>query len=209
MTRSWSLSKQSMETGVLTPWSSVIVWADPTVKNSTAIYNTKKISVTDRFHFDDAKYGDLFEREPFVARFKAPSAAVKDFFLAGIHTSPDDAKEEIANLVKVYDDAVKRFKIQDGVIMGDFNAACSYFPKKYWAENPLRQDKRFLWLIGDDIDTTVGQATCAYDRFVVGGSNLQKHAKNAKAVYYDQEYKVDLANAKRVSDHYPIEFVIA
>jgi len=171
-------------------------------------YNKNKISVADQFHFDDEAYGDLFEREPFVVRFKAPSAAVKDFFIAGIHTAPEDAKAEVGHLVQVYDDAVKRFKITDGVIMGDFNAACSYFAKKYWKDNPLRQDQRFLWLIGDDINTTVGKADCAYDRFVVAGSKLQKFAKNAKTYYYDDDYKISNEDAKLVSDHYPIEFQI-
>jgi len=171
-------------------------------------YNKNKLTVADSFHFDDEANGDLFEREPFIVRFKAPSAAVKDFFIAGIHTSPEAAKEEVGHLVKVYDDAIKRFKLTDGVIMGDFNAACSYFAKKYWKVNPLRQDPRFTWLIGDDINTTVGKADCAYDRFVVAGSKLTTHAKNAKTFYYDAEYKIDLDQARLVSDHYPIEFVL-
>jgi len=172
------------------------------------IYNKNKVSVADSFHFDDEANGDLFEREPFIVRFKTPSAPVKDFFIAGIHTSPEDAKAEVGHLVKVYDDAVKRFKITDGVIMGDFNAGCSYFAKKYWNDNPLRQDQRFLWLIGDDINTTVGKSNCAYDRFVVAGSKLRQNAKNAKTYYYDDDYKVPLDDAKLVSDHYPIEFTI-
>jgi len=170
------------------------------------IYNKNKVSVSDEFTFDNS--ADLFEREPYVVRFKAPSAAVKDFFIAGIHTSPEDAKEEIANLVKVYDAATKRFKLTDGVIMGDFNAACSYFAKKYWKDNDLRTDQRFLWLIGDDINTTVGKADCAYDRFVVAGSKLRQFSKNAKTYYYDDDYKIKLEDAKLVSDHYPIEFQI-
>jgi len=170
------------------------------------IYNKNKITVADQFHFDESK--DLFERPPFVVRFKAPSAPVKDFFIAGIHTSPEAAKEEVGDLVQVYDDAIKRFKLTDGVMMGDFNAACSYFAKKYWKDNPLRQDQRFLWLIGDDINTTVGKSDCAYDRFVVGGSKLRQFAKNAKTYYYDDDYKVSNDDAKLVSDHYPIEFTI-
>jgi len=173
------------------------------------IYNKNKVSVSDSFTFDDDAAGDLFEREPYVVRFKAPSAAVKDFFIAGIHTSPEQAKEEINDLVKVYDAAVKRFKLTDGVIMGDFNAACSYFAKKYWKDNDLRTDQRFLWLIGDDINTTVGKSDCAYDRFVVAGSKLRQYSKNAKTYYYDDDYKVELELAKLVSDHYPIEFQIS
>jgi endonuclease/exonuclease/phosphatase family metal-dependent hydrolase len=171
-------------------------------------YNKNKINVTDSFHFDDESKGDLFEREPFIVRFKAPSAPVKDFFIAGIHTNPSAAKEEVGHLVEAYDDAVKRFKINDGIIMGDFNAACSYFAKKYWKENALRQDSRFSWLIGDDINTTVGKADCAYDRVVVGGDKLKEHTKKAQTWYYDADHKIDLDMARLVSDHYPIEFKI-
>jgi len=171
-------------------------------------YNKNKINVTDSFHFEDEKHGDLFEREPFIVKFKASDAPVKEFFIAGIHTAPENAKEEVGNLVKVYDDAAKRFKIKDGIIMGDFNAACSYFAKKYWKENALRQDQRFTWLIGDDINTTVGKADCAYDRVVVGGENLQKYTKAAKTYYYNEAMNVDPDTTRLVSDHYPIEFQI-
>jgi len=171
-------------------------------------YNKNKIKVVDSFHFDDEKYGDLFEREPFIVRFNAAKAPVKDFFIAGIHTNPGAAKEEVGYLVKAYDDAVRRFKIDDGIVMGDYNAGCGYFAKKYWKENTFRQDARFKWLIGDDENTTVGKADCAYDRVVVGGKKLQSSTKSAQTYYYDKEMKVDIDTVRLVSDHYPVEFKI-
>jgi len=171
-------------------------------------YNKKKIQIKNKMHFDDKAAGDIFEREPFLVHFHVATAAVPDFFIGGIHTSAEKAVQEIGDLVKVYDQAIKKFKLQEGIIMGDYNAGCGYFPKKDWAANPFRKDPRFLWLIGDDIDTTVGKADCAYDRVVVGGKNLQKHVKNTKTYFYDREYKVDATLVKRVSDHYPVEFVI-
>lgn len=49
--------------------------------------------------------------------------------------------------------------------MGDFNAGCSYVPKKAWKNIRLRTDPGFVWLIGDEEDTTVKSSTkCAYDR---------------------------------------------
>lgn len=49
--------------------------------------------------------------------------------------------------------------------MGDFNAGCSYVPKKAWKDIRLRMDPKFVWLIGDQEDTTVKKSTnCAYDR---------------------------------------------
>lgn len=79
------------------------------------VFSKKKLKVVDSFHFDDEKHGDLFEREPFIVRFNAENAPVKDFFIAGIHTSPESAREEIASLVQAYNDAVKRFKIEVGL----------------------------------------------------------------------------------------------
>lgn len=54
---------------------------------------------------------------------------------------------------------------QNFIFMGDFNAGCSYVPKKAWKSIRLRTDPRFVWLIGDQEDTTVKKTTnCAYDR---------------------------------------------
>lgn len=54
---------------------------------------------------------------------------------------------------------------QNFIFMGDFNAGCSYVPKKAWKNIRLRTDTRFVWLIGDQEDTTVkGSTSCAYDR---------------------------------------------
>jgi hypothetical protein len=54
---------------------------------------------------------------------------------------------------------------QNFIFMGDFNAGCSYVPKKAWKNIRLRTDPGFVWLIGDQEDTTVKKSTnCAYDR---------------------------------------------
>lgn len=50
--------------------------------------------------------------------------------------------------------------------MGDFNADCNYVSKKAWNNIRLRTDPKFIWLIGDQEDTTVKMSTnCAYDRW--------------------------------------------
>lgn len=54
---------------------------------------------------------------------------------------------------------------QNFIFLGDFNAGCSYVPKKAWKNIRLRMDPKFVWLIGDQEDTTVKKSTnCAYDR---------------------------------------------
>lgn len=56
--------------------------------------------------------------------------------------------------------------LQNVIIAGDFNADCSYVTGREWAGVRLRTDPRFEWLLGDDIDSTVGNSNCAYDRSV-------------------------------------------
>lgn len=50
------------------------------------------------------------------------------------------------------------------MFLGDFNADCSYVTKKDWSSIRLRSSEVFKWLISDDMDTTVGNSDCAYDR---------------------------------------------
>ena len=170
------------------------------------LYKKSALQVVDSYHYDDKD--DRFEREPFIVRFSTTRAAVKNFFVVGLHASPEAAKAEIGDLVKVYDDAVARFKIANGALMGDFCADCSYFAKKYWKDNPLRQDPRFSWLIGDDNNSTVGKSQCAYDRIVVAGDKMRTNAGQARTEYVDQRFNLTMDFMKLVSDHYPIEFVI-
>ena len=82
-----------------------------------------------------------------------------------IHTKPDDAVSEVDKLVDVYDDVIKRWEIKNIVIMGDFNAACSYVRDTEWKNIRLANDKRFWWLIDDCQDTTLKGSRCAYDRY--------------------------------------------
>ena len=50
------------------------------------------------------------------------------------------------------------------LIMGDFNADCSYINNREKEELLLRTDPKYHWWIPDNLDTTVGNTDCAYDR---------------------------------------------
>ena len=80
-----------------------------------------------------------------------------------IHTSPRSAVSEIDALDSVHSDVVSRWHIEDVLIMGDFNADCSYVTKSKSSKLKLRSAK-YYWWIGDDVDTTVAATDCAYDR---------------------------------------------
>ncbi|XP_011885698.1 PREDICTED: deoxyribonuclease-1 isoform X4 [Cercocebus atys] len=62
---------------------------------------------------------------------------------------------------------------QDVMLMGDFNAGCSYVRPSQWSSIRLRMSPTFQWLIPDTADTTATSTHCAYDRIVVAGTLLQ------------------------------------
>lgn len=54
---------------------------------------------------------------------------------------------------------------QDIVLLGDFNAGCSYVTSSKWQQIRLFTDTSFQWLIPSDADTTVSDTNCPYDRY--------------------------------------------
>ena len=52
------------------------------------------------------------------------------------------------------------------MVMGDFNADCTYLNSKEKANLALKKDPSYNWLINDSTDTTVAKSDCAYDRLV-------------------------------------------
>lgn len=54
---------------------------------------------------------------------------------------------------------------QNIMILGDFNADGSYVTKKGMTNIRIRSDKKFHWVIGDDVDTTANTSNDhTYDR---------------------------------------------
>ena len=49
-----------------------------------------------------------------------------------------------------------------------FLLPCSYVTKSDWEKNKFYNDGRFMWLIPHDLDTTVHNSDCAYDRYLAG-----------------------------------------
>jgi len=173
------------------------------------IYKNSLVKVIAKYTFDDS-HADIFEREPYVVRFSAPSAAVTDFFMIGIHATPDkiETNKEIASLIDVYEDARRKFQIDDAIMMGDMNADCGYMSALNRKNNALVKDHRFVWLIGDDVDTTTKSTNCAYDRVIVAGKNMIAHVGKAEPYDFKTRDKLDSVLAQKVSDHYPIIFTI-
>nr|XP_002713317.1 deoxyribonuclease gamma [Oryctolagus cuniculus] len=175
------------------------------------LYKEKLVTVKKNYLYHDYEAGDAdaFSREPYVVWFQSPFTAVKDFVIVPLHTSPEASVKEIDELVDVYMDVKRRWNAENFIFMGDFNAGCSYVPKKAWKNIRLRTDPRFVWLIGDEEDTTVKKSTsCAYDRIVLRGQDIIRSVvPDSNGVFdFRKAYKLTEEEALDVSDHFPVEF---
>ncbi|XP_071983406.1 deoxyribonuclease gamma isoform X2 [Engystomops pustulosus] len=172
------------------------------------IYRKHLVAVKDVYQYLDHQDGDIdaFSREPFVVWFKTYKS---EFVIIPQHTTPEAAVREIDELYDVYLDVKQKWKAENFIFMGDFNAGCSYVPKKYWKNIRLRTNQEFVWLIEDNVDTTVRSSTkCAYDRIVLHGKRLINSAVPGSAAVFDfmKAYGLTEAQALEISDHYPVEF---
>jgi len=84
-----------------------------------------------------------------------------------IHVDPDTVMEELEALHAVHAAVARRWRTDDILIMGDFNADTKYISRKRLDGLRLRVDEdTFSWLIDDDVDTTTADNDYTYDRYV-------------------------------------------
>ena len=154
-------------------------------------------------HNDSAE--DSFQREPFIGQFELLDANGSgtgfDLSLVTIHTKPgDETTEEINALHSVVQSYLENNSDEkEIVILGDFNAACSYVSSNALSNSPLAHSN-YTWLIENNIDTTVSDSYCAYDRIVTNG-DLDGRLVGTSGV--DRSF-----TDSDVSDHFPIWFDI-
>ena len=165
------------------------------------IYRTATLYYNESYTYDDSIL-DLFHREPLVASFSTATGKF-DFVLAVIHTDPDEATKEIGSLPIVIQDAKAHYPGElDVIVLGDFNADCSYFDEDDMS-CPLRDDS-FTWLITNDMDTNVATTSCTYDRIVITVDPLSEAPVKAGVYRFDQIFGLTEEETKDVSDHYPV-----
>lgn len=168
------------------------------------IYRSHKMQVQDSYLYNDKD--DLFAREPFVAKFTLPSKDLPSLVLVPLHTTPKAVEQELNALYDVFLDASRRWKSEDIILLGDFNADCSSLAKKRLEELILRTQADFYWAIADGEDTTVRASTnCAYDRIVVHGERFRRLLHTAAAFNFPRSFRLTEEQALNVSDHYPVE----
>ncbi|XP_064218468.1 deoxyribonuclease-1 isoform X5 [Aotus nancymaae] len=131
------------------------------------VYRPDQVSAVDSYYYDDGCEpcgNDTFSREPAIVKFSSPFTEVREFAIVPLHAAPTDAVAEIDALYDVYLDVQEKWGLEDIMLMGDFNAGCSYVRPSQWSSIRLRTSPIFQWLIPDTADTTATSTHCAYDR---------------------------------------------
>ena len=166
------------------------------------IYNTQAVQFVQGSDYVYDDNNDVFEREPYIATFKIGNF---DFTLAGIHTKPEDAYNEIGNLTTVISSIqTAKPNEKDIIVMGDFNANGSYYNEDD-TSNPLKAPQ-YNWIITNNIDTTV-KTDNTYDRIIILDTTLNHEydAGTAQAFHFDQAYGLNNQTFfEEISDHYPV-----
>ncbi|KAJ7306044.1 hypothetical protein JRQ81_010410 [Phrynocephalus forsythii] len=177
------------------------------------VYRADLLSFLEGYSYDDGCEpcgNDTFSREPFVVKFAAPQTAVGELVLVPLHAAPREAPAEIDALYDVYLDVRGRWGAQDVLLLGDFNADCSFVLPEDWPHIRLRTSPGFQWLIPDTADTTAGRTHCAYDRIVASGARLQEGVVpgSARVNNFQERFGLSYKDALAVSDHYPVEVTL-
>ncbi|KAL6112346.1 uncharacterized protein ACO6RY_09124 [Pungitius sinensis] len=174
------------------------------------LYRDDLLDLVGSYQFDDeeAEGGDIFAREPYILRFRCLNTVLKDLVMIPVHTKPDDSEKELDELYDVFQHVKEKWKTDNVMILGDFNADGLYVSKKKMKRIRIRSDKNFHWLIGDDVDTTANTGNDhTYDRIVVYGDDMLDAVvpNSAKPFNFQEAYKLSDEQALKVSDHYPVE----
>ncbi|KAL2091005.1 hypothetical protein ACEWY4_013268 [Coilia grayii] len=174
------------------------------------LYRDDLVDLVGSYQYADKQPGDedAFEREPYIVRFKCLNTVLKDLVMIPVHTKPEDSEKELDEMYDVFLHIKDKWKTDNVMILGDFNADGSYVSKKDMKEIRIRSDKNFHWLISDDVDTTVNKGNDnTYDRIVVYGQDMMEAVvpNSAKPFNFQAAYGLSTEQALKVSDHYPVE----
>ncbi|KAM4583493.1 deoxyribonuclease 1 like 4, tandem duplicate 1 [Fundulus diaphanus] len=174
------------------------------------LYRDDLVDLEDSYQFDDEKTEgrDVYDRDPYILRFRCLNTVLKDLVMIPVHTKPEDSEKELDELYDLFVHVRDKWRTDNVMILGDFNADGAYVSKKDMKTIRIRSDKNFHWLIGDDVDTTAStENTHTYDRIVVYGDDMLQAVvpNSAKTFNFQKAYKLSNEKALKVSDHYPVE----
>ncbi|XP_076603932.1 deoxyribonuclease 1 like 4, tandem duplicate 1 isoform X1 [Chaetodon auriga] len=174
------------------------------------LYRDDMVDLVGSYQFDDqvTEGGDVFARDPYILRFRCLNTVLKDLVMIPVHTKPEDSETELDELYDVFQHVKKKWRTDNMMILGDFNADGLYVSKKDMKDIRIRSDTNFHWLIGDDVDTTASNRNDhTYDRIVVYGDDMLQAVvpNSAKPFNFQEAYRLSEEQALKVSDHYPVE----
>ncbi|KAJ8371900.1 hypothetical protein AAFF_G00298920 [Aldrovandia affinis] len=174
------------------------------------LYRDDLVNLVGSYQYEDNQVGDedVFAREPYILHFRSVTTVLKDLVLIPVHTKPDDTKKELDELYEVFLAVKRRWRTDNIMILGDFNADGAYVSKKDMRDIRIRSDKNFHWLIGDDVDTTANTRNDhTYDRIVVYGDDMLDAVvpNSAQPFNFQKAFGLTYEMALDVSDHYPVE----
>ncbi|KGL78144.1 Deoxyribonuclease-1, partial [Tinamus guttatus] len=173
------------------------------------IYRLAMVSVLESYYYDNIR-ARVFSREPFIVKFSSPHTQLQEFVLVPLHANPNNAVAEIDALYDVYMDVISKWATNDILLLGDFNAGCSYVLPSDWPSIRLRSLEACEWLIPDSADTTVTLTACPYDRIVACGSALTSAVEPGSAAVnnFQETFHLKHKDALAVSDHFPVEVTL-
>lgn len=165
---------------------------------------SSKIQILSSYVYD-GPMNQIFERAPFILHVKFSSFG--SIFFIGVHLKPENVYEEFRALRTVVDQL--KDKRSSVILLGDFNADCSYLNNAKKKEVRNNYFKDFQWLIDDRTETNLLQS-CSYDRILVSSGSDQRKKINWKSgsngTYpFDKIFHLNKKDALQVSDHYPVE----
>ncbi|KAM3616998.1 uncharacterized protein V6R79_000816 [Siganus canaliculatus] len=174
------------------------------------LYRDDVVDLIDCYQYEDNQENDIdaFAREPYILHFKPHTTVLDDIVLIPVHTKPWDSEKELDELYEVFHVVQDKWKTDNIMILGDFNADGAYVTSKKMKGIRIRSDKNFHWLIADDVDTTANTSNeHTYDRIVVYGEDMLSAVvpNSAKPFNFQIEFSMTEKMALRVSDHYPVE----
>ncbi|CAF3359813.1 unnamed protein product [Rotaria socialis] len=164
---------------------------------------SSKIKILSSFVYNGS-VSKMFERPPFILRIQLSSSGQITFI--GAHLKPDCVYNEFRLLRTVIDELKEKSSI---ILLGDFNADCSYLNNAKKKEIRNIYFNEFQWLIDDRTETNLLES-CSYDRIIVSSGINQWKKVNWKAntngtFQFDKKFKLTKQSALQISDHYPVE----
>ncbi|KAG7519097.1 deoxyribonuclease-1-like isoform X2 [Solea senegalensis] len=174
------------------------------------VYRDDVVKFIDSYQYEDNQVNDVdaFAREPYILHFRPHYTVLRDLVLIPVHTTPSDSERELDELYEVFLHVRDKWKTDNIMILGDFNADGAYVTRKEMKSIRIRSNTDFHWLIGDDVDTTaITSNDHTYDRIVVYGDDMLAAIvpNSAKPFNFHTEFSMTEEMALRVSDHYPVE----